>query len=142
MTRTRMTRTGMTRTGLLLLALVFTAPAAARTLQVGPGQPYRLPSAAIRDARDGDTVQIAAGRYVDCAVVRVNNLIIEGLGAGASAVLTGSVCEAKALLVTAGKNITIRNLTLTGARVPWHNGAGIRAEGRDLVVERVKFIDN
>jgi len=131
----------MTRIG-LLLALLLAIPAAARTLEVGPGQPYRLPSAAIRDARDGDTVRIAAGRYADCAVVRADNLVIEGTGAGASAVLTGRVCEAKALLVIAGKNITIRNLTLTGARVPWHNGAGIRAEGRDLVVERVRFIDN
>jgi nitrous oxidase accessory protein NosD len=132
----------MTRIGLLLLALLLAAPATARTLQVGPGQPYKLPSAAIGDARDGDTVQIAAGRYVDCAVVRASNLVIEGLGAGASAVLTGRICEGKALLVTAGKNITIRNLTLTDAHVPEHNGAGIRAEGRDLTIERVKFIDN
>jgi nitrous oxidase accessory protein NosD len=129
----------MTRIGLLLFALAFAAPATARTLQVGPGQPYRLPSAAIRDARDGDTVQIAAGRYVDCAVVRASNLVIEGTGA---TVLTDRICEGKALLVTTGKNIIIRNLTLTNAHVPEHNGAGIRAEGRDLTIERVKFIDN
>jgi hypothetical protein len=138
----------MTRIGLLLFALLlaaplaFAIPGAARTLQVGPGQPYKLPSAAIREARDGDTVQIAAGRYVDCAVVRASNLVIEGLGADASAVLTGRACEGKGLLVTTGENITIRNLTLTGARVPEHNGAGIRSEGRNLTVERVKFIDD
>ena len=132
----------MTRIGLLLFALALAAPAAARTLQVGPNQPYKLPSAAISDARDGDTVQIAAGKYVDCAVVTASNLVIEGLGADASAVLTDKVCAGKALLVTAGANITIRNLTLTGARVPNHNGAGIRAEGKDLTIEHVKFIDN
>jgi hypothetical protein len=132
----------MTRIGLLLLTLAFAAPAAARTLLVGPDQQYKLPSAAIRDARDGDTVRIAAGKYVDCAVVPANNLVIEGLGADASAVLTDKTCADKALLVTAGANITIRNLTLRGARVPDHNGAGIRAEGRDLTVEGVKFIDD
>jgi hypothetical protein len=132
----------MTRIGLLLLALILTSPAVARTLEVGPNQPYKLPSAAIRDARDGDPVVIAAGRYVDCAVVQASNLVIEGTGAGGSAVLTDRICEGKALLVTTGKNITIRNLTLTNAHVPQHNGAGIRAEGRDLTVERVKFIDN
>ena len=36
----------------------------------------------------------------------------------------------------------MRNLTLTRARVPDGNGAGIRAEGRNLLVERVRFIDN
>src|SRR5271163_3536856 len=94
----------MTRIGLLLFALA--APAAARTLLVGPGQPYPLPSAAIRDARDGDTVQIAAGQYVDCAVVPASNLVIEGTGTDASAVLTGKTCAGKAILVTAGTNIT------------------------------------
>jgi hypothetical protein len=132
----------MTRIGLLLLVLACTAPAAARTLQVGPNQPYKLPSAAIADARDGDIVRIAAGKYADCAVVSASNLVIEGTGADASAVLTDKICDGKALLVTAGANITIRNLTLTRARVPDHNGAGIRAEGKGLIIEHVKFIDD
>ncbi len=42
----------------------------------------------------------------------------------------------------AGHDITIRNLTFTGARVPDANGAGIRAEGRNLTVENSRFIDN
>jgi len=132
----------MIRIGLLLFALACTAQAGARTLQVGPNQPYKLPSAAIGDARDGDTVRIAAGKYVDCAVVSANNLVIEGTGADASAVLTDKTCSNRALLITAGTNITIRNLTLTHARSSFHNGAGIRAEGRDLTIEHVKFIDN
>ena len=132
----------MIRIGLLLFALAFAAPAAAHTLQVGPDKPYKLPSAAIKDAKDGDTIRIAAGEYFDCAVVPVNNLVIEGTGPDASAVLTDKTCAGKALLVTAGANITIRNLTLSGARVPDHNGAGIRAEGKGLTIEHVKFIDN
>src|SRR5580698_1251901 len=138
----------MTRTRMLLLILALATPlactnqAAARTLPVGPDQQYKLPSAAIGAARDGDTVRIVAGRYVDCAVVSASNLVIEGTGADASAVLTDKICDGKALLVTDGANITIRNLTLTRAHVPEYNGAGIRAEGRNLTIEHVKFIDD
>jgi Right handed beta helix region len=127
----------------LILALTFAAPAmAGRTLEVGPGKPYKLPSAAIRDARDGDRVLIAAGEYVDCAVVPASNLTIEGAGRDASTVITGKICQDKGILVTQGANITIRNLTLSHARSPGHNGAGIRAEGRNLTIDRVRFFDN
>ena len=77
----------MIRIGLLLFPPSSPHPPAALTLEVGPDQPSQLPSAAIRDARDGDTVRIAAGEYVDCAVVSASNLVIEGTGADASAVL-------------------------------------------------------
>jgi hypothetical protein len=127
----------------LLLLLIFAAPATAgRTLEVGPGKPYKLPSAAIRDAHDGDRVLIAAGEYVDCAVVPANDLIIEGAGRDASTVITGKICAGKGILVTEGANITIRNLTLSHAHSPDYNGAGIRAEGRNLTVDRVRFFDN
>jgi hypothetical protein len=43
----------------------------------------------------------------------------------------------KDLFVTDGNDITIRVLTLTRARVPDGNGAGIRAEGGDLTVQNV-----
>jgi hypothetical protein len=137
------------RTGPLLvapaLALILTAcagPAGARTIEVGPDKQYKQPSEAIRAASDGDTVRIAAGEYFDCAFVTANNLTIEGTGPDASAVLTDKTCGGKGLLITTGNNITIRNLTLTRARVPDGNGAGIRAEGSGLTVERVRFINN
>ncbi len=44
--------------------------------------------------------------------------------------------------MTDGNNITIRNLTLQRARVPDHNGAGIRAQGGNLTIENVKFLNN
>jgi len=75
-------------------------------------------------------------------VVQASNLVIEGTGADGSAVLANKTCAGKALLVTSGANITIRNLTLARARVPDHNGAGIRAEGKGLTIEHVRFIDN
>jgi hypothetical protein len=126
----------------LLAAFALAAPALAATLEVGPGQRYALPSAAIRDAHDGDTVLIAAGEYADCAVVTASNLTIEGAGRDASTVIGSKICQDKGILVTQGANIIIRNLTLSRARSSEHNGAGIRAEGRNLTIDRVRFFDN
>lgn len=117
-------------------------PAVARTLEVGETREFKLPSDAIRAAKEGDRVVIDPGEYFDCAVVAANNITIEGAKPDGSAVMTDKVCQGKALLVTAGRDITLRNLTLQRARVPDMNGAGIRAEGTNLTVERVKFVNN
>lgn len=112
----------------------------AKTLSVGPAHPLKQPSAAAAVARDGDVIEIEPGTYVDCAVWVANGLTIAGKGAGA--VLTTKSCEGKGLFVVRGSDITVRNLTFTGARVPDANGAGIRAEGRNLTVQNSRFIDN
>ena len=61
----------------LLLAL----PAAARSWLVGPdGQPGRL-SDALRDAADGDLIELKPGRYVgEHGVLRQRRLTLRGLG--------------------------------------------------------------
>ena len=123
------------------LALI-AQPAMAKTLAVGPDKEFKQPSDAIKAADDGDKVLIDAGEYFDCAVVEASNLIIEGAGADGSAILTDKTCGGKAILVTVGDNITVRNLTLSRARVADKNGAGIRAEGTTLTVEKVKFLNN
>ena len=130
---------------LVLLALIGLAiPHAgrARTLEVGPTREFQLPSAAIAAAVDGDQVLIDGGTYVDCASVRANNLTIEGRAPDAAATLRDRSCAGKGILITTGNHITIRNLTLAGAVVPDNNGAGIRAEGTDLLVDQVRFLDN
>ncbi len=116
------------------------APASARTLSVGPQAAFRRPSQAIASAGAGDTVLIQPGTYYDCAVVHANNVTIAGAGPGV--VLTDTTCQGKAILVTAGNNITVRNLTLQRARVADGNGAGIRAEGTNLTIDGVRFLDN
>lgn len=115
--------------------------AMAATLDVGAGKKYPQPSAAAAAARDGDTVRIAPGEYFDCAVWKASDLVIEGAGADATSI-TDKVCAGKGLFVIQGSRVTIRNLTLTRARVPDFNGAGIRAEGGDLTIEKVKFVNN
>jgi hypothetical protein len=139
--RAGVVRAGVVRAGVIgCLALFVAATAHAATLEVGPNQQIKKPSEAIRVAKSGDTVRIEPGQYFDCALVPQDNLTIEGTAPGA--VLTDLVCAGKALLVIDGNNVTIRNLTLQRARVPDHNGAGIRAEGGNLTVEDVHFINN
>ena len=125
---------------MLLLATLAGFDAAARTLEVGPGRHYAMPSDAARAAMAGDTIDIWPGEYADCAVWTASNLTIEGVGPGA--VIVDKICEGKAIFVARGDNITIRNLSFARAHVSDENGAGIRAEGRNLTVEHSRFIDN
>ena len=76
---------------LLLAAALSPAHTDAATLRVCPEDcVYRLPSAAVAAARDGDVVSIAGHTYVDCLVVAptLTNLRIVG---ERGAAMTGKV---------------------------------------------------
>jgi hypothetical protein len=124
----------------LFLTCLVTAPLAARTLSVGPGQALRAPSAAAAIAAPGDRIEIAPATYHDCAVWHADRLTITGTGPGV--VISDRICQGKAIFVTTGRDITIARLTLEHARSPEHNGAGIRAEGGNLTLRAMRFIDN
>jgi hypothetical protein len=130
----------LTHLGIVLVCACIGSAATARTLVVGADRELKVPSAAAAVASDGDTVAIDAGEYFDCAVWRANGLTIEG--SADNVVITDTTCEGKALFVTVGNDITIRNLTFARARVPDGNGAGIRAEGGNLRVEHSRFVNN
>ena len=127
--------------GLIVLACLTVGlmpPASARTLVVGPGEAYKLPSAAINAAHPGDVVKILPGRYVDCASLNTDHVTIEGGGA----TMATKICQGKAILVIGGTDDIVRDLTLTGAKAPEGNGAGIRAQGGNLTVDHVSFTDD
>jgi len=109
-------------------------------LTVGPGQAYALPSEAANASKAGDTIRIFPGIYADCATWKQDGLVVEGAGPGVT--ITGKTCDDKGLFIVKGSNVTIRNLTLTGAKADSHNGSGIRAEGANLTVEDSRFIDD
>ena len=124
----------------LALLAAFAQAAGAAVLEAGAGKPFRTPSAAIARAKNGDTVRVAAGVYEDCAIIKQDNLTLEGEGGNVT--MRAKVCEQKAILVVKGAGVTIRGLTLADARSVNGNGAGIRAEGAGLAVENSKFEDN
>jgi hypothetical protein len=126
---------------LLMLVLPTGLSAQPRILDVGPGRPFGLPSAAAAAAQPGDVIRIAPGTYEDCAVWRADGVIIEG--EGFERVIIGNrICNGKGAFVIPGNDVTVRGVTLTGARSDDGNGAGIRAEGVNLTVERVRFLHN
>lgn len=125
----------------ILLASACAPPiSAGNVLEVGPSQRLKQPSDAARVAQAGDTIRIAPGTYTDCAIWGASSLTIAGAGPGT--VLADKTCAGKAIFVIAGSDVTVRNLTFTRATVADHNGAGIRAEGRNLTVQDSRFIDN
>jgi hypothetical protein len=126
-------------TVMALITVSMPRAASARTLTVGLTNELKSPSAAAAIVKTGDTVLIEQGEYSDCAVWNASNLVIEGKG---DVVIRDRVCEDKAIFVTNGANITVRNITFAHARSSNKNGAGIRAMGENLTVEGSRFRDN
>ncbi|MDD9917335.1 MAG: right-handed parallel beta-helix repeat-containing protein, partial [Rhodospirillaceae bacterium] len=112
---------------------------APRTLRVGPGEEFKLPSQAAAFAVDGDTIEIKAGEYVDCATWRRNNLTIRGVGGRAH--VKDKVCSGKGIWNLVGKNTTIENIEFSGMYNASRNGSGIRHQGMHLTVRNSYFHD-
>src|SRR4051812_37661402 len=121
---------------------VFT-PASARTLSVGPGLTYAMPSDAAAKAQDNDTVVIAPGIYAgEVSTWKANGLVLRGSTAFARLQAPALIANGKAIWVIQGKNTVVENIEFSGAKVPDMNGAGIRQEGDDLTVRHCRFIGN
>jgi len=111
------------------------------TLNVGAGQTYATLSAAVAASRDGDTIAVQAGTYVNDFTTVDKKITIEGVGGMANFVATKSPPDGKGILVTQ-TDVTVQNLSFSGAAVADNNGAGIRYEGGNLVVIDSYFHDN
>lgn len=110
-------------------------------LTVGVGQQYSSLSKAVAAAQDGDTIKVQAGTYTNDFTTISKDLIIEGTGGMAKFVATIAPPNGKAIMVTKA-DVTIRNLEFSGAKVADDNGAGIRYESGNLVVEKSYFHHN
>jgi hypothetical protein len=115
-------------------------PLRARVLEVGPSRTLTLPSQAAAAARDGDTVLIDAGEYVDACRWTANDLVICGVGGYAH--VRNRTTAGKAIWVIQGRNTTVEWIEFSGASVPDKNGAGIRQEGANLTLRHCFFHDN
>jgi hypothetical protein len=116
---------------------------ARRVLEVGPGQAYVVPSAAAAVAQTGDVIRIAAGDYHgDVATWRAAGLTLCGVGGRARLFADGKHAQGKAIWVVVGADTVIEGVEFHGAKVPDHNGAGIRAEGGNLTIRDCGFYDS
>jgi len=133
----------MRKPGLLCLLLLAAAVAHAAILQVGPDKPFPAPCAAIAVAQDGDVIEIDAGLYLrDVCAVRPNNLTLRGVNGRAHLEAMDASAQGKAIWVIKGNDAVVENIEFSGASVPDHNGAGIRAEGVNWTVRNCYFHDN
>jgi MYXO-CTERM domain-containing protein len=137
-------------TGALSLSIfAASTPAIAATIQVGPGQTYTKPCAAIAVAQVGDTIQVdAVGSYDgDTCAWTTDNLTITGVNGRAKIDLTGvTPAQQKGIFTIGGTaSATIENFELSGAAISsaaGNNGAGIRFQGLNLTVRNCFIHDN
>lgn len=114
-----------------------------RTINVGPNARIHSIATAAALARNGDTIEIAAGDYPqDVAVWTQDNLTIRGVGGSVRLLANGASAEQKAIWVVRGGKVLIENIDFSGTRVPDKNGAGIRFEAGDLTIRHCRFLDN
>ncbi len=125
---------------LLIAGIFFLHTARADTLSVGPGSAFPDVAQAALAAKSGDTIVIAEGTYAACAVWRADSLTIRGLGSGA--LFEGPLCGDKAIFIIQGRHVRVDNIGFANARSDDGNGAGIRAEGDDLLVENSRFAND
>jgi hypothetical protein len=129
------------------LAILLAAPA---SVIAQPARPFvvaetkrsfdRLADAVASIGDSDGTIQIAPGRYADCAVQRAGRVTFIARESG-TVTFDGGVCEGKATLVLRGRGAVVQGLRFTHVTVPDGNGAGIRLERSDLRVSNSQFID-
>ncbi len=114
------------------------------TIEVGPERPVSSLSDAANMVSDGDTVLVDSGIYTKGAIWRGHRLIIRAAPRSAkdTVIVREGTVEDKALFVVKGDDVTIWGLRFESAVVPDGNGAGIRAEGRNLSVGNSSFERN
>ncbi len=102
---------------------------------------YVTVSAAILGSGNGDVITLDAGAYSEYFPQIQKDLTIEGVGGLAYLTTPGQPSNGKGVLVTDG-NIVLRNLDISGATVPDGNGAGIRYEQGNLLIQNTRIHDN
>ena len=129
------------------LAVLLAAPTSVTAQPSGPfvvaetKRSFARLAEAIESIGDSEgTIQIAPGRYTECAVQNAGRVSFVAREPG-TVTFDGGVCEGKATLVLRGRGAIVQGLRFTHATVPDGNGAGIRLERSDLIVSNTQFID-
>ena len=114
-----------------------------QTLQVGANRIIKTIAQAAVLARDGDTVEVDAGNYLnDVAVWQQDNLTVRAVGGRVRLQANGGSAEGKGIWVIRGGRIHVQGFDFSGTRVADRNGAGIRFEKGALTVRHCSFVNN
>jgi hypothetical protein len=106
------------------------------------GAPLSLDQA-LKQAQDGDTIELFPGEYKS-AVASIDNrrLTIKGVGKRPVIQAQGKLTGTRALWTVRGGQVTLENLEFRGTRASDGEGAALRQEGGLLTVRRCAFYDN
>ena len=113
-------------------------------LTVGVGEMYATLGAAVAAATNGSTILVDAGTYTNDFADVQTKITIEGVGGMANFVATVPPPNEKGIL-TVDNDVTVKNCSFSGCSISdseGGNGAGIRYEGGQMVLENDAFTNN
>ncbi len=120
-------------------------PAQGQTvLTVGADGQFQTIAAAVAAAQNGDLILVAPGTYVNDFADITAQVTIAGAGGMVNLVATEAIPNEKGIFIV-DNSCQIDNLTFQGAEIPdseGGNGAGIRYQGGNLVLNNDAFLDN
>jgi len=111
------------------------------TLTVGTDKQFTTVSAAIAASTDGDTILVDAGTYTNDFAHITTDITLTAVGGMVNMVATIPPPDGKAIFTTDG-DITINGFSFSGVHVADQNGAGIRMQTGNLVINDCYFHDN
>jgi hypothetical protein len=128
----------------LALTMLTVSMARAAVITVGSGDEYATLSAALPFANPGDTIEVAAGTYLEEEdVITTPYLTIEGVGGLAVFDHTADSIGNRQGILVVSVPIIIENMEFLGASVPDANGAGIRVKAGGVVtVDNSEFVND
>jgi len=113
-------------------------------LTVGAGKEYATIGAAVAAARNGDIIEVSAGTYTNDFATITANITLIGVGGMVNMVATAPPTNLKGI-ITVDASCTIENFSFSGCAIDaadGGNGAGIRYEGGNMVLQNDSFTDN
>ena len=109
------------------------------TLTVSNGQSIQD---AINAAAPGDTIDVAAGTYVDQFLTVEQSVTLQAVGGEVLLTEDTSPPDGKAMVTESGANVAINGFEISGVAVPDGNGAAVRYEGGSLSLSDDYFHGN
>jgi hypothetical protein len=120
------------------------APGAGRVWLAGPaGAALTLPEA-LRQAADGDVIELMPGVYKDRLLIERRRLTIRGMRGGEAVMVQGAgpPMAERALWTVRGGELLLEEIEFRGARSANGSGAAVLLEGGRLTLRRCRFFDN
>jgi len=99
---------------------------------------------ALRQAADGDIIELMPGNYTERLVIENRRLTIRGMRGGEMPRVEGGLTPMaeRALWTVKGGELLLQDLEFRGARSVEGSGAALRQQGGKLTIRRCRFFDN